>query len=201
MCSVPSPKGHFNHISINVQLASSHPCFSIGLPLWSLKTWSVQVTEALVFLAACVEHAYIHTYIHDTQILSPQAFFLALLCLTSVYSSVSGKPWFQDANKHIHLFYPETQRKQLQNHGTGNTPQNKPTEDAQVTFSSFPQIRIMVFFFRFLKLYSTSLRNLLERQRRLTHSSLSNQSSSISGTQAIEMSFNNFSLIYNKHRY
>lgn len=152
MCSVPSPKGHFNHIGINVQLASSHHCFSMGLPLWSLKSWSVQVTEALVFLAAYVEHAYIRTYTHDTQILSPQAFFLALFCLTSVYSSIPGKPWSQDANTRTHLFHPETQRKQLQNHGTGNTPQNKPIKDAQVTFSWFPQIRMVMdnSFFSFL---------------------------------------------------
>lgn len=165
----------------NLQVLTTDCFSSIDLPLRSLKTWSVQVTEALVFLAACVEHAYIHPYIHDIQIRPntiPHTFFLVLFCLASIYSSIPGKPWFQDANTRTHLFYPETKRKQLQNHGTGNTPQKKKKLPKMLNSHSLDSLKsgwewIVDFVFPFLKLFSTSLSNLLERQSKLTYSPLS----------------------------
>lgn len=127
----------------NLQVLTTDCFSSIGLPLRSLQTWSGQATEALVFLAACVEHA----YIRDTQILSPntipQAFFLALFCLASVYSSIPGKPGSKMSTQVLICFT-------LRHRGNSFRimepailrKTNQPTKDAQVAFSRFPQIRM-----------------------------------------------------------
>lgn len=143
-------------------------------------------------------HTHIHTWYPDSKPTSlfpcpSLSHFCIFLCLRKTlvprcqqtYSFVLPRDTEETASESWNRQYP--------------TKQTYRRCSSHVLFISSNQDN--VFFFRFLKLYSTSLRNLLERQSRLTHSSLSNQSSSISGTQAIEMSFNNFSLIYNKHRY
>ena len=169
---------------------------------------------ALVFLAACVEHAYIHTYIHDTQILSPdtipQIFFLALFCLASVYSSIPGK---SGSKMSTHVLICFTLRRRgnsfriMEPAILRKTNLPKMLKSCSLDFLKSGWGWIVGFVFPFLKLHSTSLSN-LEKQSRLTHSPLSNQSSSISDTQVIETSCNNFSLIkstglktYNKHRF